>query len=170
MLPSEIVSNTFLNEQRITFEYFSDEAIRSLANALGHNLYYELIYSMDNKFAGKQKTLLPSLRGHIWIEGSEGTFLGYGRLALMERISEYGSITKAAKSLEIPYRKAWLLIDSMNRQVPKPYVVTSAGGRKGGGARVTPEGLKAMAAFWKIHAKFQKFLISQADVVSSICK
>ncbi len=72
---------TKLMRQRITFEYFSDSAIRSLANAFGHNLYYEVIYSMDNKFAGKQETSLPSLRGHIWIEGSEGTFLGYGRLA-----------------------------------------------------------------------------------------
>jgi len=125
---------------------------------------------MDNSFSRKQETLSPSLRGHIWIEGSEGTFLGYGRIALLERIREYGSITKAAKSLEMPYRKAWLLIDSMNRQVPEPYVVTSAGGRKGGGTRVTPEGEKAIIVFWKIHAKFQKFLISQADVVGSICK
>jgi molybdate transport system regulatory protein len=125
---------------------------------------------MDNRLSRTQETLYPSLRGHIWIEGSEGTFLGYGRIALLERIREYGSITKAAKSLEMPYRKAWLLIDSMNRQVPKPYVVTSAGGRKGGGTRVTPEGEKAIAVFWKIHDKFQKFLKSQADAVGSICK
>ena len=125
---------------------------------------------MDNRFSRKRETVSPSLKGHIWIEGSEGTFLGYGRIALLERIREYGSITKAAKSLEMPYRKAWLLIDSMNQQVPKPYVVTSAGGRRGGGTRVTPEGEKAIKAFWKIHSKFQKFLMSQADIVSSICK
>jgi molybdate transport system regulatory protein len=125
---------------------------------------------MRNRFSSKQEKLCPSLRGHIWIEGSEGTFLGYGRIALLELIREFGSITKAARSLEMPYRKAWLLIDSMNQQVPKPYVVTSAGGRKGGGTRVTPEGEKAIAAFWKIHAKFQKFLKSQADLISSICK
>jgi len=125
---------------------------------------------MDDRFSHKQETVSPTLRGHIWIEGRESTFLGYGRIALLERIREYGSITKAAKSLEMPYRKAWLLIDSMNRQVAKPYVVTSAGGRKGGGTRVTPEGEKAIAAFWKIHFKFQKFLMRQAGVVSSICK
>lgn len=115
-------------------------------------------------------TAHPSIRGHIWIEGSEGTFLGYGRIALLERIREYGSITKAAKALEMPYRKAWLLIDSMNRQVPRPYVVTAAGGRKGGGTRVTPEGEKAISAFWKIHERFQKFLKNQGAVVDSICK
>ncbi len=125
---------------------------------------------MEKRFSRKQETLRPSLRGHIWIEASEGTFLGYGRIALLERIREYGSITKAAKALEMPYRKAWLLIDSMNQQVPKPYVVAYAGGRKGGGTRVTAEGEKAIKVFWKIHAKFQKCLISQADVVSFIWK
>ncbi|MGC2062944.1 MAG: ModE family transcriptional regulator [Thermodesulfovibrionales bacterium] len=108
---------------------------------------------------------VPSLKGHIWIEGKDGTFLGYGRVALLERIREYGSITKAAKALEISYRRAWVLIDSMNQQVPKPYVVTSAGGRKGGGTMVTPEGEKAITQFWKIHKKFQRFLKSQADAV-----
>jgi len=123
---------------------------------------------MDNKITCKQERLTPSLRGHIWIEGNESTFLGYGRIALLERIREYGSLTKAAKSLEIPYRKAWLLIDSMNRQVPKPYVVTSAGGKKGGGTRVTSEGEKAIILFWKIHKKFQRFIKSQDAAVRSL--
>jgi molybdate transport system regulatory protein len=122
------------------------------------------------KKAHQQKGIKPTLRGHIWLEGSEGTFLGYGRIALLERIREYGSITEAAKSLEIPYRKAWLLIDSMNRQVPKPYVVTASGGKKGGGTRVTPEGERAIALFWEIHKQFQKFIQSQADIVRSIFK
>jgi molybdate transport system regulatory protein len=125
---------------------------------------------MGNKSSHKKEMGCPSLRGHIWLEGNEGTFLGYGRIALLERIREYGSITKAAKALEMPYRKAWILIDSMNRQVPRPFVVTSAGGRKGGGTRVTPEGEKAIAVFWKIHDKFQKFLASQAGAVNSICR
>ncbi len=125
---------------------------------------------MGGKSSHKQETTCPSLRGHIWLEGGEGTFLGYGRIALLERIREYGSITKAAKSLEMPYRKAWILIDSMNRQVPKPFVVTSTGGRKGGGTTVTPEGEKAIAVFWKIHENFRKFLKSQTAAVNSICK
>ena len=123
---------------------------------------------MTKKAAHKKKLSIPSLKGHIWIEGSEGTFLGYGRVALLERIREYGSITEAAKSLEMPYRKAWLLIDSMNRQVPKPYVVTSTGGRKGGGTTVTPEGERAIAQFWKIHESFQKFIKSQAAAVGEL--
>ena len=116
----------------------------------------------------KPKSLSLTLRGHIWIEGSEGTFLGYGRVALLERIREYGSITEAAKSLEIPYRKAWMLIDSMNRQAAKPYVITSAGGKKGGGTMVTPEGERAIVEFWKIRENFQKFIKSQADMIQHL--
>lgn len=116
----------------------------------------------------RSEEAFPALRGHLWIEGKDGTFLGYGRVALLERIREYGSITKAAKALEISYRRAWILVDSMNQQVPKPYVVTSAGGSKGGGTRVTPEGEKAIALFWKIHEKFQRFLLSQGEAVRSL--
>ncbi|MBI5073826.1 MAG: LysR family transcriptional regulator [Nitrospirae bacterium] len=97
-------------------------------------------------------------RGHIWLDGNEGTFLGYGRVVLLERIRELGSITKAARSMELSYRRAWVLIDSMNRQAPKPFVVTAAGGKGGGGTLVTEEGEKAIKIFWKFHADFQKFL------------
>ena len=110
------------------------------------------------KSAGKSKEPLGILRGHIWIDGCEGTFLGYGRVVLLERIREFGSITKAARSMELSYRRAWILIDSMNRQAPKPFVVTAAGGKGGGGTLVTEEGEKAIRRFWKFHADFQKFL------------
>lgn len=118
--------------------------------------------------SNKHDSKFPSLKGHIWLEGSEGTFLGYGRIALLERIIEYGSISKAAKALEMSYRRAWVLIDSMNRQVPKPYVVTSPGGNRGGGTRVTAEGERAIAVFWKIHNDFQKFLRGKAAIVKSL--
>ena len=107
-------------------------------------------------------------RGHIWIDGSEGTFIGYGRVVLLERIREFGSITKAAKSMELSYRRAWVLIDSMNRQAPKPFVVTAAGGRGGGGTRVTAEGEEAVRLFWKLHDDFQKFLASKDQEVEAI--
>ncbi len=98
------------------------------------------------------------LRGHIWLDGSEGTFLGYGRVVLLERIREFGSITKAARSMELSYRRAWILIDSMNRQAPEPFVVTASGGKNGGGTMVTEEGERAIKLFWRFHADFQKFL------------
>ena len=71
---------------------------------------------------------MPGFHGRVWIDGSEGTFLGYGRIVLLERIRQYGSITQAAKSMEMSYRHAWELVDSMNRQARKPLVETASGG------------------------------------------
>ena len=106
----------------------------------------------------KKERSSPGLSGRIWIDGTDGTFLGYGRIVLLEKIRELGSITKAAKSMEISYRHAWELVDSMNRQSPKPLVEAATGGRNGGGARLTKEGEKAIALFWALYADFQTYL------------
>lgn len=100
----------------------------------------------------------PGLRGRIWIDGKEGTFLGYGRIILLERIREHGSITKAAKSMVMSYRHAWELVESMNRQAAEPLIESATGGKGGGGARLTEEGEKAISLFWKLSADFQDFL------------
>lgn len=100
----------------------------------------------------------PALRGRIWIDGPGGTFIGYGRVVLLERIREHGSITKAAKSMEMAYRRAWDLVDSMNRQSREPLVELATGGKGGGGAQVTPAGEKAIKMFWRFHRDFQAFL------------
>jgi molybdate transport system regulatory protein len=100
----------------------------------------------------------PGFRGRIWIDGPEGTFIGYGRVVLLERIREHGSITKAAKSMEMAYRHAWDLVDSMNRQAREPFVELATGGKGGGGARITEAGERAIKLFWKFNDNFQKFL------------
>lgn len=108
--------------------------------------------------AGKRIKKENSLRGRIWIEGQEGTFLGYGRVVLLERIREHGSISAAARSMEMSYRHAWELVDSMNRQSQSPVVVKSTGGRGGGGAVLTEAGDQAIATFWSVHSEFREFL------------
>ena len=99
-----------------------------------------------------------TLKGRIWIEGASGTFLGYGRAVLLDRISELGSISKAAKSMNMSYRHAWELVDSINRQARQPLVKTSIGGKKGGGTVLTEAGRKAVKGFWEIYEKFRHFL------------
>ncbi len=106
----------------------------------------------------KKKENPVDFRGRVWIDGPEGTFIGYGRVVLLERITKHGSITKAAKSMQMAYRHAWDLVDSMNRQSGKPFVELSTGGKGGGGARVTEEGEKAVKLFWQFYADFQDFL------------
>ena len=97
-------------------------------------------------------------RGRVWIDGSEGVFFGHGRAVLLERIIEHGSITKAAKSMNMAYRHAWDLVDSMNRQAKEPFVELATGGRGGGGARVTKAGERAIKLFWKFRGDLDAFL------------
>lgn len=98
------------------------------------------------------------LRGRLWIEGPEGTFLGYGRVVLLERIRAHGSISAAARSMEMSYRHAWKLVDSMNRQSRSPVVHRSTGGKGGGGAVLTEAGERAVACFWAAHDDFKAFI------------
>ena len=100
----------------------------------------------------------PGFRGRVWIDGPEGTFIGYGRVVLLERIIEHGSITKAAKSMQMAYRHAWDLIDSMNSQAATPFVELTTGGKGGGGARVTEAGMRAIKAFRQFHKDLGDFL------------
>ncbi|MGR3309991.1 MAG: winged helix-turn-helix domain-containing protein [Candidatus Brocadiales bacterium] len=94
----------------------------------------------------------------MWIAKKGETFLGYGRIVLLERIKEYGSITRAAKSMDMSYRHAWELVESMNRQAGTPLVETVTGGKGGGGAFLTPMGEKAITIFWNIYDGFNRNL------------
>ncbi len=97
------------------------------------------------------------LHGRVWIDGPEGTFLGFGRVVLLERIGEHGSISAAARSMNMSYRHAWDLVDSMNRQAKSPLIVSTTGGKGGGGARLTAEGKKAIAVFRAAWEDFKAF-------------
>ncbi len=98
------------------------------------------------------------LHGRLWIKGPEGTFLGYGRVVLLERIRDHGSISAAARSMEMSYRHAWKLVDSMNRQSRNPVVEKTIGGRGGGGALLTNAGEHAIECFWSAYRDFKMFL------------
>ena len=101
-----------------------------------------------------------NVKGRMWIANGEETFLGYGRIVLLERIKEYGSITRAAKSMDMSYRHAWELVEAMNRQAGSPLVETATGGKGGGGAFITPMGEKAITTFGEIYKGFNHYLAS----------
>lgn len=69
---------------------------------------------------------------------------GPGKADLLECIHACGSISGASRQLGMSYKKAWQLIDTMNRHFPSPLVTTTAGGCEGGGARVTPLGHRVL--------------------------
>jgi molybdate transport repressor ModE-like protein len=63
-----------------------------------------------------------------------GSRIGPGRIALLEAISKTGSIRAAARSMDMSYRRAWLLVDELNKLLSEPAVTAAAGGARGGGA------------------------------------
>jgi len=82
-----------------------------------------------------------------------GHRLGAGKVELLERIIETGSISQAAKKMKMSYRRAWLLIEELNTMFAKPCVETSAGGAHGGGAQVTEFGKQVVTSFRRLEEK-----------------
>jgi len=77
---------------------------------------------------------------------------------LLERIDKFGSIAAAARSMGLGYRNAWLWIEATNRLAPAPLVEKTMGGARGGHARLTEEGRKAIAQYKELYAKLGEFL------------
>jgi len=73
--------------------------------------------------------------------------VGPGKVALLDAIAETGSISAAARALGMSYRRAWLLIDAMNRCFRDPVIETASGGKGGGGARVTEVGQEVLRRY-----------------------
>ncbi len=76
----------------------------------------------------------------IRIDLASGARIGPGKIALLEAIRSTGSISGAARSLGMSYRRAWLLVEEINQMLRKPAVMAESGGARGGGAVVTPVG------------------------------
>ena len=79
--------------------------------------------------------------------------MGPGKVALLERIDQTGSISAAAREMSMSYRRAWLLVDSMNHAFRSAVVETAAGGQGGGGARVTALGKDLLVRYREIEEK-----------------
>jgi molybdate transport system regulatory protein len=84
---------------------------------------------------------------------ANGAILSPTKIALLEAIEAKGSITAAARSLQISYRHAWLLVQSINDMLRGPAVVTETGGTKGGGAKLSVAGKQVVAIYHAIQSK-----------------
>ena len=88
---------------------------------------------------------MPSLSIRVDL-GPDASF-GPGKARLLELIGETGSISAAARAMEMSYRRAWLLIDDLKEVFGEPVVRTATGGKAGGGARLTVRGREVLRAF-----------------------
>jgi molybdate transport system regulatory protein len=81
--------------------------------------------------------------------GEEAMF-GPGKANLLERIHETGSIAAAGRTMSMSYKRAWMLVEEMNRAFREPLVESTRGGAKGGGARLTEAGEAVLANYRKL--------------------
>src|SRR5450759_166133 len=78
--------------------------------------------------------------------------IGPGKADLLQAIEQTGSISAAARSMGMSYRRAWLLIDTMNQCFRERVVDTATGGKGGGGAQITPFGLTVLRRYREMEA------------------
>jgi molybdate transport system regulatory protein len=82
--------------------------------------------------------------------------IGHGKIKLIELIAHTGSISAAARAMDMSYRRAWLLINDVNCMFLTPIIETQLGGRGGGHARLTDEGQKLISLYRAIETKMQQ--------------
>jgi|SRR5690242_526999 len=88
----------------------------------------------------------------IRIDLENGDRIGPGKIALLEAIRATGSISAAARALGMSYRRAWLLVEEINQALREPAVAAETGGRRGGGATVTPAGEQLVGLYRTIES------------------
>ena len=88
---------------------------------------------------------MPSLSLRINLD-PEGR-IGPGKIELLEQIAAFGSISAAARGMDMSYKHAWDLIEEMNALFGKPVIAAQTGGKRGGGAQLTPLGLSVISRY-----------------------
>lgn len=103
----------------------------------------------------------PQVNFRMRIRRGETVALGPGKVALLEAIREHGSISAAARSLGMSYRRAWMLIDELNRSLKSPATVAEQGGHSGGGCMLTPVGEQIIRLYREIEREARKTCAKQ---------
>ena len=106
--------------------------------------------SVARTSAPRSPSSAPELQLRIRVRVGDVVAIGPGKIALLAGVAEHGSISAAARSLGMSYRRAWLLIDELNRSLAAPAIATTQGGRQGGGASVTASGEALLEIYRRI--------------------
>ncbi len=96
--------------------------------------------------------------------------MGPGKAALLEQIASTGSISAAARAMDMSYRRAWQLAEAMNRDFSEPLVTTATGGTRGGGAQVTALGLTVLACFRRAEISASTAISDELTAFSKLLK
>ncbi len=89
-------------------------------------------------------------------------------MALLRQIAVTGSITKAAKAVKLSYKAAWDAVNAMNNMAEQPLVVGMAGGKHGGGSRLTDYGLRQIQLYDAVEGEYRRFLARLGEKVHDV--
>jgi len=98
------------------------------------------------------------LQGAIWFRAGQQAWGGKDRIALLAAIGAHGSITAAARAVGISYKGAWDAIDAMNNSAGEPLVLRAAGGKGGGGTRLTERAERLIATYHAMETEHARFI------------
>lgn len=96
--------------------------------------------------------------------------LGPGKADLLEAIDREGSLSAAAKAMNISYRRVWAMVESMNAGFKEPLVATAHGGAKGGGASVTPFGHEVLNRYRSLQAEVNDLTLRHFEHIKPLMK
>ena len=111
---------------------------------------------MAVKFKKDEKV---KVAGKIWLEKDGIKFFGPGPYDLLSQIAETGSLHIAASTMGISYRKAWVIVDRLNKVTGVEMVRSHKGGSKGGGSTLSKEAILLMRKYKKVATSFGDFLV-----------
>jgi molybdate transport system regulatory protein len=104
------------------------------------------------------------------ILGRRAPAMGPGKAALLEGIDKTGSISAAARSMDMSYRRAWQLVQAINESFAEPLVEKATGGRSGGGASLTPFGRTVVERYRRMEAKASGAIAGDVESFSALLK
>lgn len=103
--------------------------------------------------------------GRVSIKSERSSFIGPGKIELIEKIKKLGSLRKAAAEMKMSYRQAWLNINELNKFSDIPLVILKRGGKDGGIAQVTEFADKVILAYKNLQTAFADFLNEQTKIL-----
>lgn len=104
-------------------------------------------------------------RLRLRLMAGEDIAIGPGKADLLEAIAATGSISAAGRRLAMSYRRAWLLVETMNRCFRSPVVEAAKGGSRGGGARLTPLGAEVLARYRRMESKAERAIAGEVTLL-----
>jgi molybdate transport system regulatory protein len=130
---------------------------------MGTTNYFQPMTSRTPSSPAHQKSAL-------WLLFRERELLIKDRIKLLMRIEETGSLTQAAKAVNLSYKSAWDAIDALNNIAEKPLVAKTAGGRTGGGSMLTNYGREILHAYQKLETEYNGMIGASGDTFAGLHK